>query len=247
MLLYAIIAVCGLAGLLFLIFSARRLRQWRLVAGGFHGLVGVCFLLAAATAWLLGFSLLTYERLTHEQLAVEVMLSRLGERHYRAILTYPSRRTQAVELRGDEWQIDARVLKWRGLANIAGFDTVYRLERISGRYGDIDSARRARSMRSTSPRASTPGNWRAATTPTCPGSMRLPAAGLFFRWPMGRCSRCAYRKAAWSRARSTRRGVTPLPAGNRGGPHARGARPHLKKIRMTGSITFDPEEESSDN
>jgi len=143
MLLYAIIAACGLAGLLFFGFSVRRLRQWRLVAGGFHGLAGACFLLAATTAGLLGFSLLTYERLTHEQLAAEVMLSRLGERRYLATLTYPSRRTQSFELRGDEWQVDAKVLKWRGLANIAGFDTVYRIERISGRYGDIDSERGA--------------------------------------------------------------------------------------------------------
>ncbi|OGA25047.1 MAG: hypothetical protein A3I02_11345 [Betaproteobacteria bacterium RIFCSPLOWO2_02_FULL_67_26] len=138
---YAIIAVCGLAGLLFLILAARRLRQWRLLAGGVHALAGACFLLAAAAAWMLGFSVLTYERLTHEQPAAEVMLSRLGERHYRATLTYPSGRTQSFELRGDEWQVDARVLKWRGLANIAGFDTVYRLERIGGRYRDIKSER----------------------------------------------------------------------------------------------------------
>ncbi len=143
MLLYAIIAVCGLAGLLFLIFAVRRLRQWRLIAGSFHALVGACFMLAAATAWMLGLSLLTYERLTHEQLAAEIMLSRLGERHYRATLTYPSSRTQNFDLHGDEWQVDARVLKWRGLANIAGFDTVYRLERIGGRYRDIDSERGA--------------------------------------------------------------------------------------------------------
>ena len=141
MLIYAIIAVCALAGLLFLIFAVRRLRQWRLLAGSGHALVGVCFLLAAATAGMLGFSLLTYERLTHEQLAAEIMLSRVGERRYLATLTYPSRRTQSFELRGDEWQVDAKVLKWRGLANIAGFDTVYRIERISGRYRDIDSER----------------------------------------------------------------------------------------------------------
>ena len=141
MLIYAIIAVCALAGLLFLIFAVRRLRQWRLLAGSGHALVGVCFLLAAATAGMLGFSLLTYERLTHEQLAAEIMLSRVGERRYLATLTYPSGRTQSFELRGDEWQVDAKVLKWRGLANIAGFDTVYRIERISGRYRDIDSER----------------------------------------------------------------------------------------------------------
>jgi hypothetical protein len=143
MVLYATLAVCGLAGLLFLILAGRRLLQWRLLAGSVHALVGACFLLAAATAWLIGFNLLTYERLTHEQPAAEVMLSRMGARHYRATLTYPSGRTQSFELRGDEWQVDARVLKWRGLANIAGFDTVYRLERIGGRYRDIEDERRA--------------------------------------------------------------------------------------------------------
>jgi hypothetical protein len=143
MLLNAIIGVCGLMGLLFLIHAVRRLRQWRLIAGSVHTLLGLSFVLAATAAWLLGFSLLTYERLTYEQLAAEVMLARLGDRHYRATVTYPSNLKQSFELRGDEWQVDARVLRWRGLANIAGFDTVYRLERIGGRYRDVESERRA--------------------------------------------------------------------------------------------------------
>ena len=46
-------------------------------------------------------------------------------------------------MRGDEWQIDARVLKWRGLATLAGFDTVYRLDRLSGRYADTTQERSA--------------------------------------------------------------------------------------------------------
>lgn len=143
MVLNAIIGVCGLVGLLFLIHAVRRFRQWRLIAGSVHTLLGLCFLLAATAAWLLGFSLLTYERLTYEQPAAEVMLARLGDRHYRATVTFPSHLKQSFELRGDEWQVDARVLRWRGLANIAGFDTVYRLERIGGRYRDVGSERRA--------------------------------------------------------------------------------------------------------
>lgn len=142
MLLYAFIAACALTGLLFLILSVRRLRQWRIFTGGAHALAGICFMLTAAAAWLLGIALLTYERLTHEQTAAEIMLTRIGDRHFRATLTYPSRVTKSFELKGDEWQVDARVLKWNGLAIIAGFDTVYRLERISGRYSDIDSERR---------------------------------------------------------------------------------------------------------
>jgi hypothetical protein len=35
------------------------------------------------------------------------------------------------------------VLKWRAIGNLLGFDTVYRLERLSGRYGDIAQERSA--------------------------------------------------------------------------------------------------------
>jgi hypothetical protein len=57
------------------------------------------------------------------------------------VLTYPDGSTQQFVLRGDEWQLDARVLKWKPVANILGFDTGYRLERLSGRYSDVASER----------------------------------------------------------------------------------------------------------
>jgi hypothetical protein len=37
--------------------------------------------------------------------------------------------------------MDARVLKWRGIAVLIGFDTLYRLDRLSGRYRDITQER----------------------------------------------------------------------------------------------------------
>lgn len=143
MLLPALVTVCALAALLFLGFAVRASRQRRLAAGGAHALVGLCFVLAAAAAGALGFSLLSYERLTHEQAALELQFTRLGERHFRAQLTYPSNKVQSFDLRGDEWQVDARLIKWRGIANVLGFDTVYRLERIGGRYSDIADERSA--------------------------------------------------------------------------------------------------------
>jgi hypothetical protein len=56
-------------------------------------------------------------------------------------LSYPSGERANFELRGDEWQVDARVLKWRAFANLIGFDTAYRLERIGGRYSNIEDER----------------------------------------------------------------------------------------------------------
>ena len=39
-------------------------------------------------------------------------------------------------LYGDQWQIDARVVRWKLPALMAGVPPLYRLERLSGRYGD---------------------------------------------------------------------------------------------------------------
>jgi len=70
-----------------------------------------------------------------------VRFTSTGQGQFDALLTYPSKTTQQVALRGDEWQIDARVLKWHAFANLIGFDSAYRLERISGRYADIERER----------------------------------------------------------------------------------------------------------
>ena len=44
-------------------------------------------------------------------------------------------------MRGDEWQLDARVLTWKPPATVLGLDPVYRLERLSGRYTNIERER----------------------------------------------------------------------------------------------------------
>jgi hypothetical protein len=141
MIVVAIVATCGLVGLLLLVACARRLRQRRYGAGVVRGLSSLLFFLAAAAVALLGLDLLTYDRLTHEQLAVTARFAQAAEREYSATLTYPSGEVQGYVLRGDEWQIDARVLKWHGIGNVLGFDAAYRLERISGRYNDIERER----------------------------------------------------------------------------------------------------------
>jgi hypothetical protein len=59
------------------------------------------------------------------------------------LVRIPSGDIQVFTLNGDEWQLDARVLKWRGWANVLGLDAQYRLERLSGRYRDIEQERNA--------------------------------------------------------------------------------------------------------
>jgi hypothetical protein len=134
----ALIVVFALAGLLFLIAAVRRFARRRPLGGTLHGAGGLVFLLLAVGTALIAANLRTYQRLSYEQPAAELQLTRTGERQYNAVLTYPSGERVNFALRGDEWQIDAHVLKWHAFANLIGFDTAYRLERISGRYTRIE-------------------------------------------------------------------------------------------------------------
>jgi hypothetical protein len=138
------IAALGLVlALPFFVASMRRLRRVKLVAGTFYLLVAGVLILVATAAGLVTANLRTYARLTHEQEAARVTTRQLGERQYAVSVQTRNRPPRHFSVAGDEWQIDARVLKWRAVGTVLGFDTVYRLERLSGRYGDVQSERSA--------------------------------------------------------------------------------------------------------
>jgi hypothetical protein len=98
--------------------------------------------LAAAVAGLatagamLAASLHTYARLTQEQEAARAVFRELAPRRYELLLVLKGEPPRTFEIRGDEWQIDARVLKWKGMGTLLGMDTLYRFERLAGRYAD---------------------------------------------------------------------------------------------------------------
>jgi hypothetical protein len=141
MTLQALIAVFGLAGLLFLVTAIRRFRLRHMSGGLSHGISALVLFLIAALLFMLSLNLRTYQRLTDEAPAGELQFARVGPHQYNGVLTYPGGEVAYFPLSGDEWQIDARILKWTAMANLMGFDTAFRLERISGRYSSIEDER----------------------------------------------------------------------------------------------------------
>jgi hypothetical protein len=137
----ALIVVCALFGLLFFVAAIRRLRRRRVLGGMAHGAAAAIFFLAGICAVLIGTNLRTYQRLAYEQPAGELQLKRVADRQFDAVLSYPDGERTNFALSGDEWQVDARVLKWHAFANLLGFDAAYRLERISGRYTHVEDER----------------------------------------------------------------------------------------------------------
>lgn len=141
MLTQALIAVLTLCGLALFVLGLRRLWGRRLITGSLQGLSGLVLLALAALAIAVALNLHTYRRLSHEAPVAEVRIRALGPQQYRVYVIPPGRDAQVYDLRGDEWQLDARILKWKGAANLLGLDTEYRLERLSGRYRQVSEER----------------------------------------------------------------------------------------------------------
>ena len=135
-------------GLAFAVVGIKRLLQRRFVnAAGLHVSAAI-FLLLASSTFLLASNLYTYQRLVYEQPVAEIEFKQLAEQEFSAeINALDSVFKQNVVLRGDEWQLDAQVLSWQGVATLLGLDANYRLHRISGRYLDItEEQQRPRSV-----------------------------------------------------------------------------------------------------
>jgi len=141
--------LAGVIGLVFLIKALGTLFRGRLISGGLGVIGGGGLLAAAVVATLAGLNLQTYGRLTHERPVATVSLRQLGPQRFEATVVQPARQeseqptTGVYPLLGDEWRIEAQVLKWKPWATVLGLDTQYRLDRLSGRYRSIEQERTA--------------------------------------------------------------------------------------------------------
>lgn len=140
-----IIAVLmALSGLLLFVLSFSRLRQRRLISAGIYSSFSSVLLLIAIVLIALSINLHTYHRLSHEQDVAEIIFNQIGSRQYSATIYFKDDNQIAKYiLMGEEWQLDARIIKWNSPLNLAGLNSLFRLERISGRYRDIEEERKA--------------------------------------------------------------------------------------------------------
>ena len=66
-----------------------------------------------------------------------------GAQRFQATLRFPDGRMATYDLLGDEIYVDAHILKWKPVANIFGLHTSYELDRMAGRYRNIEQERSA--------------------------------------------------------------------------------------------------------
>lgn len=140
-----IICLLLLIGILLLLKALLRLWQKRLLAAGVRGFGSVICLGTALLALLLALNIHTYQRLTYEKPLARLSFSEQGPQQYQASLEYLDNNGKTAGnvqeeylLTGDEWQLDARVLRWKPALQILGLNAMYRLERLNGRYAAVE-------------------------------------------------------------------------------------------------------------
>lgn len=129
-------------GLVFTVTGIAALWHRRLFGSGMRLLSACVFFLLAALLGGIVLGLQGYRALTHEEVAATVRTEPIGPKRFNAHFQFTDGREASYTLQGDELYVDARVLKWRPVANILGLHTTYELDRVAGRYTNLDAEQR---------------------------------------------------------------------------------------------------------
>jgi hypothetical protein len=134
--LYAFAILCALIAFGHAAGARRHWRARRRFAACHRSLWSLVFVLLAFIGVLAGTALVGYRRLAAEALVATLDTRQLGPQRYAVDIELPDGSRQATELSGDEWELDAHVIKWDVRAVVLGAPPLYRLDRVSGRYRD---------------------------------------------------------------------------------------------------------------
>lgn len=126
-------------GLLALARRAYRDRRWMGTAGRSGG--AALFLSLSALSATLAAATQGYRALTREELAATVTTRPAAPRIFEARVELPDGTDTTFTVHGDQFLVDAHILKWRYLGNVIGLHTQYELDRLTGRYLDIEDER----------------------------------------------------------------------------------------------------------
>lgn len=107
-----------------------------------RALILVSFGLASAAIGLvfgaIGLSINVYHHLSAETYLLDLAIEQQAPQQFTVRLLTDNAQPQSFRIAGDEWMLEARILKWKPWATALGFKPLVRMERLGGRYIDIN-------------------------------------------------------------------------------------------------------------
>lgn len=133
--------VLGVIGAVLVLAGLRALWQARIFRFTLQTLSGLLLMAGGLMAGGIAIGVQGYQALVREEPVATIKLIPKGKQRFEAQFTFPDARKQTFELSGDEFYVDAHILKWTPYANMIGLHTMWDLDRVAGRYRDVDQER----------------------------------------------------------------------------------------------------------
>jgi hypothetical protein len=132
---YSIVAMmCLVLAALSVVLAIRVLAKPSWILGWLRGNVGGLLLIISLFGALLAWDLSSYEQLNKEQTVAHLSFTQESDQLFLVTVTEPDGRERKFRLKGDLWQLDARIVKWAPSLARIGMRPGLRLDRLSGRY-----------------------------------------------------------------------------------------------------------------
>ncbi len=135
--------VLGALGALLILAALVALVKLRPLSFVLRTLVGLLLLSLGSMAGMIALGTQGYRALTREDVAARLFVQPTDPQRFQVTVRFADGRSAEFDVAGDEVYVDARVLKWKPVANLLGLHTAYELDRVTGRYRDIAQERSA--------------------------------------------------------------------------------------------------------
>jgi hypothetical protein len=136
--LYTLVALAVILIAAYIGFRALKvlwLSSWFL--GWLKGMFGLSLLALGVGVGFLAYDIYSYKQILVGQPVATISFDTIEEQYYEALVVDANGNQQRFNLHGDQWQLDARTIKWQGYFSGFEIKPAYRLDRLSGRYFDI--------------------------------------------------------------------------------------------------------------
>lgn len=141
---YGIISsVFTIIGVLAILISIKVLLRSGWIGGFLRGMSGCLLIGLAIMLALSAWDIYSYDQIVEETSIATISFEQLNNQRFSAVIVDSRGNENKYQLAGDQWQMDARLIKWPTAMAAIGVKPGYRLERISGRYYSLEEERTA--------------------------------------------------------------------------------------------------------
>lgn len=124
-------------GIILLCLSMYLLFRAHILAVLLKVIPGLLLLFCAVILIFSSMDMMSYRQLLKEESVATLHFEQLAPQSYEVMVIDKGNQQHYFHLKGDQWQLDARMIRWHPSLIRIGFQPLYRLDRIGGRYTDI--------------------------------------------------------------------------------------------------------------